>query len=350
MKTARLILYLLLVPVGAFAVFLLYATLADYRPAEVIPLASDQDPDILPDSATVDLVIWNIGYGGLDQSMDFFYDGGDRVRPTREQASDNLEGIISTLKTFSGTDFILLQEVDLDSKRSHHLNQFDSIRDDFPEYRASFGTNYEVFFVPVPLKAPMGKVQSGLMSLSRYAPATVTRYGFPGNYAWPTRLFMLDRCFLTERHPVNSGKELVVVNTHNSAYDDGTLRIGQMEYLKEFLLNETEKGNYVIVGGDWNQTPYGFGTSIPGYLFDTLNLTYVDKDYPAPGWTWAYGSNVPTNRRVTTPYDRSASLTTVIDYYLLSPNIALEEVQNINVDFRYSDHQPVRLKATLMPR
>ena len=29
------------------------------------------------------VVTWNIGYAGLDREMDFFYDGGTRVRPAR---------------------------------------------------------------------------------------------------------------------------------------------------------------------------------------------------------------------------------------------------------------------------
>jgi endonuclease/exonuclease/phosphatase family metal-dependent hydrolase len=163
------------------------------------------------------------------------------------------------------------------------------------------------------------------------------------------KLFMLDRCFLVQRHPVENGKELVVVNTHNSAYDDGSLRKQQMNYMRDFLLEEYGKGNYVIVGGDWNQTPYGCRPELPSHRFDTVNLTFVEKDYPDAKWTWAYDQDTPSNRRVTTPYDRATSLTTIIDCFLLSPNVILEEVEAIDVNFRYSDHQPVRLRARLNP-
>ena len=196
----------------------------------------------------------------------------------------------------------------------------------------------------------MGKVESGLLSLSKYSASAVSRHSFPGNYSWPTKLFMLDRCFLVNRFPVSGGGELVIINTHNSAYDDGSLRIQQMTFMKEFLLYEYEKGNYIIVGGDWNQTPYGFEPVLPSHQFDTLNLTYVDKDYPAADWTWAYDTTLPTNRRIAVPYDQSTSLTTVIDYYLLSPNIKLKEVKTIDVNFEFSDHQPVQLHARLIPK
>jgi len=120
-----------------------------------------------------------------------------------------------------------------------------------------------------------------------------------------------------------------------------------MSYLSDFLLAEYEKGNYIIVGGDWNQTPYGLEPKLPFHRFDTENLSYVEQDYPAAGWHWAYDTEMPTNRRVAVPYDRSASLTTVIDYYLASPNVELSEVKTLDLDFQYSDHQPVLVQASL---
>jgi exonuclease III len=58
---------------------------------------------------------------------------------------------------------------------------------------------------------------------------------------------------------------------------------------------------------------------------------------------------VPTNRRVSKPYDRSSSLTTIIDFYLLSPNIEVNHIKTVDLDFRYSDHQPVHLQVELIP-
>lgn len=349
MKIIRPFLYLILILVGAFVLFLIFATVDDYNPVQVeLQHDNDQAP-ALADSSDLKLVIWNIGYAGLDASMDFFYDGGDQMRPSKEGVINNMKGVVRILAPYEDYDFILLQEVDQDSKRSYHFNQFEIVLEHFNNCVAFFGMNYKVFFVPIPLKTPMGKVESGLMSLSRHSPSAISRHSFPGNYSWPMKLFMLDRCFLVSRCPVSNGSELVVINTHNSAYDDGSLREQQMEFLKEFLLFEYEKGNYVIVGGDWNQTPYGFEPDLPSHQFDTLNLTYVEKDFPASDWKWAFDSSLPTNRRVAKPYNRSSSLTTVIDYYLLSPNIVLEEVKTIDVDFEFSDHQPVQLHARLIP-
>lgn len=347
MRIIRPFLYLLFFLVGAFALFLVFATVDDYRPDEVTTFVNTDPSEPLSDTASFDLLIWNIGYAGLDASMDFFYDGGEKMRPDEEGVRNNMEGISRTLSTYSDWDFVMLQEVDKHSKRSYRINEYEAIQELFKDHHVSFGKNYNVSFIPIPIKEPMGKVESGLMSLSKYRPSSVERHSFPGNYPWPMKLFMLDRCFLVNRFAMESGKELLVINTHNSAYDDGSLRTKQMSFLKTFLLDEYRKGNYVIAGGDWNQTPHGFAPELPSHLFDTINLTYVDEGYPGPDWSWAFDPRLPTNRRVSTPYDQSTSLTTVIDYYLLSPNVLLEEVETVNVDFEFSDHQPVRLKARL---
>jgi len=347
MKILRSIFYLLLTLVGAFLLFLLYATADDFRPDDVHVQSIEGEPAIISDSLSLQLLIWNIGYAGLDASMDFFYDGGEQMRPSREKVSSNMQGITSALTPYMGYDFILLQEVDQVSKRSYRINEFEDIQALYGGYTSSFGTNYDVGFVPIPITEPMGKVISGLMTLSRQCPVKVERHSFPGNFAWPKSLFMLDRCFLVNRYQLSNQKELIIINTHNSAYDDGSLRAQQMEFLRSFLLSEYEKGNYIIVGGDWNQSPYGLKPELPSHRFDTENLVYVEKDYPSPGWNWAFDTNIPTNRRLAFPYDRDSSLTTIIDYYLASPNIKLEHVETIDLDFQYSDHQPVKLQASL---
>jgi len=347
MKIIRPLLYLLLILVGAFLLFLLYATIDDYRPDDVSIQSIECEEDIISDSLQIKLLIWNIGYAGLDASMDFFYDGGEQMRPDKEGVKRNMEGITNTLAPYMDFDFIMLQEVDQDSKRSYHINEFQTIKDQFKDYNSSFGMNYDVGFVPIPLTEPMGRVKSGLMTLSLPCPGSVERHTFPGNYSWPMKLFMLDRCFLVNRYQVSNQKELVIINTHNSAYDDGSLRTQQMDYLRDYLLSEYEKGNYVIVGGDWNQTPNGLEPELPSHRFDTEDLVFIEKDYPAPGWNWAYDISLPTNRRVATPYDKSSSLTTVIDCFLASPNVELSEVKTIDLNFQYSDHQPVQLQARL---
>ncbi len=241
-----------------------------------------------------------------------------------------------------------LQEVDRDSKRSYHINQFrGQLKISFQITMQLFWNELRCGFCSHSPYRTHGKGESGLMTLSKQGPVSVERHSFPGNYSWPMKLFMLDRCFLVSRYAVSNRKELLIINTHNSAYDDGSLRAQQMNHLSAYLLAEYEKGNYIIVGGDWNQTPFGFEPELPSHRFDNENLSYIEKDYPAAGWHWAYDPELPTNRRVATPYDRANSLTTVIDCFLASPNVELSKVKTVDLDFQYSDHQPVQVEASL---
>jgi endonuclease/exonuclease/phosphatase family metal-dependent hydrolase len=309
MKTLRYLLWTLLSLLILLLAFLLYSTIDNYNPDPVETVDVTDDAAVLTDSV-FSIVTWNLGYAGLDSTMDFFYDGGEKVRQEREEVTRNIQKILVQLEKYRDHDFLLLQEVDKRSKRSY-------------------------------------KVISGLQTLSAYSPSEVTRHSFPGNYSWPMSVFMLDRCFLVNRYPLPGDKELVIINTHNSAYDDGTLRQQQMDFMKAFLLKEYTAGNYVVAGGDWNQSPAGFVPEFPYDHFDTENLTYIEDEYPEAGWTWAYDLETPTNRRVLRPYTRGESPTTVIDFFLLSPNVELIGITGEDLQFAWSDHQPVIMNFKL---
>lgn len=65
----------------------------------------------------------------------------------------------------------------------------------------------------------------------------------------------LKRCLLVSRYHIpDLDKELVVVNLHLEAYDDGEGKAAQTAMLFDILESEYAEGNYVIAGGDFNQT------------------------------------------------------------------------------------------------
>lgn len=325
------------------AIFLTYASLSDYKPKPKELIYASSSPDTINVDNSLSLMIWNIGYCGLSDDMDFFYDGGKQVRTSKGNVIENFQYVKKTLLANDSLDFMLLQEVDTHSKRSYYVNELDSFNNLLPQFTSFLGKNYDVFFVPSPPISPLGKVTSGLVSYSKFNPKTVTRYAFPGNYSWPVKLFMLDRCFLVTRYPTNNHRELIVINTHNSAYDDGSLKKQQMEYLKSFLLKEYQKGNYLIVGGDWNQSPPDDEYSeiredspTKRFVLNPINKEYLPKD-----WSWVYQKNTPTNRYLNAPYEKEKSITPIIDFYLMSPNILPEDVKVLNNEFQYTDHLPV---------
>jgi len=346
-KGIKIFLGLVGILVLGFAGLIGVATLWDYRPDAIVAVSEQKDAKTIPELESYTFLIWNIGYGGLGRDMDFFYDGGTKVRSDKTIVKNNINAIQTFIARQNNIDFFLLQEVDQNSKRSYFTDVYSTLKKTVPKFYSSFGKNYDVFFVPVPPSDPLGPVLSGLQTLARFEPISVVRHSFPGNYAWPKGLFMLDRCFMVSRFRLENKKELLVINTHNSAYDDGTLRRNQMRYLKNFLVREYKKGNYVIVGGDWNQCPPDFNPEFPSNRMDNKNRIDIEKDYLME-WKWAYDPKNPTNRRLAKPYDEKTTLTTVIDFFLVSPNIGIKSVQGIHLNFDHSDHNPVKLEIQLI--
>lgn len=344
-KLLKAILIILLIPVLFLAGFLGYMTLTDYRPAngEEITVEGTATLQKIPD--TLSLISWNIGYCGLGKEQDFFFDGGKGVRPNKQDYQRYINGVMETVHGFSGSDFILLQEVDRDAKRSYFQDQVPMIASQLPGYAYAFALNYRSKFIPQPISEPYGKAVAGIMSLSAYHPSSATRHALAADASWPTGLFMLKRCFMAIRYPAGNGKELVVVNQHLSAYDDGTVKQQQMDTLRKFLMNEYARGNYVIVGGDWNQFPPGYHPVLSGT--DGVLGMNVEKDYPEAGWNWVYDLTYPTNRKLNIPYEAGKTETIIIDYFLVSPNITPLDVEVIDLGFSHSDHQPVNVRVAL---
>lgn len=325
---------------------LIILTLKDYRPEKKKVISKETRHKALPGNS-FSLISWNIGYCGLGRDMSFFYDGGDEVRTSKENVRENLHQVVKYLKEHQSADFILLQEVDTASRRSYYINQFKHINSKLKTHDGYFSINYKVPYVPLPLFNPLGKVASGLSLFTKYTPAKVVRYQFPGQYSWPKNLFMLDRCFLVCRYTTHDDKEFLVINTHNSAYDNGTLKQQEMNALKNFVTKEYRKGNYIIAGGDWNQFPPGFkSVSKAKKLYNLTKTSSIEKDFLPGDWTWAYDSDVPTNRSLDAPLNPQTDMT-VIDFFLLSPNVKLKKISTDNLNFQNSDHQPVYMEVEL---
>ena len=342
----KAVLVLVILIITGFAGIIVYAIISDFKPAEKEVVSTNISPVLLSDSAEISFLTWNIGYCGLDKDMDFFYDGGSKVMTPKEKCLENLDAVLGFLKSNDSIDFIFLQEVDRKSKRSYEIDEYLSIDEHLQQHSAYFATNYDVFFVPVPPASPMGKVYSGITTLSKNLPSSSVRFSFPGEYGFPKQLFMLDRCFLINRYPLRSGKELILINTHNEAFDPGDIRKAQMEYLKNLIISEYQNGNYVIAGGDWNQCPPQFS---PDFSLNQVNKEQmiIPADYLPSEWTWVYDNKNPSNRSVNTAYDPDTTTTTVIDFFLLSPNVESASVKCINLDFENSDHNPVIITAKL---
>jgi endonuclease/exonuclease/phosphatase family metal-dependent hydrolase len=140
----------------------------------------------------------------------------------------------------------------------------------------------------------------------------------------------------------------VLINTHNEAFDNGSQRKQQLALLKETMMSEFTNGNYVVVGGDWNLNPLGYEPSslTTGDHGRTIEPA-IEKDFLLEDWNWVFDPSTPSNRNVDEAYTKGSTPTTIIDFFVVSPNLTVLEIRTLDLGFQWSDHNPVRMKFGL---
>ncbi|MNZ69643.1 Endonuclease/Exonuclease/phosphatase family protein [compost metagenome] len=211
------------------------------------------------------------------------------------------------------------------------------------KYGSVFAYNYKVPWVPVPLARPMGAVQSGLLTLSSFQSTSNIRFDLPGKENWPVQQFELDRGFIETRLPVDNGKELILINLHLSAFDQGgTIRKQQLEFLENYIDQEMLKENYMMIGGDWNHSLPG---TDPGSFPAKQDWPEWLQPFPesfGPGdFRWAVDPKISSVRTLDAPYQTGVHFLAVIDGFFVSPNVEIVNVVGHDLHFENSDHNPV---------
>jgi endonuclease/exonuclease/phosphatase family metal-dependent hydrolase len=326
-----------------------YLTLYEFRPIPVAkPIMKPGGMPVEPMLREYLLLTWNVGYAGLGKDENFFFDGGSQSKPKEPAFRRYLDGICKTLSAFDTADIIMLQELDTYSGRSYYTDETRVVSSGFPEWFGAFSKNYDCRFVPLPVFQPMGQVLSGIFTMSKYAPVEVTTYYYGTEFPWPQRLAMLKRCFQVLRYKLSQEKDLVIINNHNSTFDKGgELRTKELRHLHGFMMQEFQNGNYVVAGGDWNCNPRGysagtFATGDPGFVVNPP----VDDSF-LPGWQFVFDPALPSNRNVVTAYVKGTTTTTILDFFVVSPNVSVDWIKTISTEFAWSDHQPVMMKIKL---
>lgn len=332
----------------AVAAFVGYLTVTEYHPKDRQDAEWQQNGNGKAVSVgdTMTVYSWNIGYAGLDAASDFFMDGGSKVNPSAEDVEKNLAAIKAFISSQSA-DAWLLQEVDVNSSRTGYINELEVISG---AYDGSFALayNYKCRFVPIPLP-PIGKVESGIATLTDgCVKGTSERISLPCPFSWPVSTANLKRCLLITRLEIEgSDKEVVLVNLHLEAYDDGEGKIAQTKLLMTILQEEYEKGNYVIAGGDFNQ-------SFPGVLDkypikdDVWTPGILEESSLPEGFRYVFDGYSASCRLLDSPLNEESQLY-ILDGFIVSPNVKVDLIDTVELNFANSDHNPVKMQVTLLP-
>lgn len=300
-----------------------------------------------PHPSNYTITTFNIGYAAYPTDYSFFMDDGKYSRAfSKEDVQKNLAGIEKHLMQLD-SDVILLQEVDTKAHRSYKINQVEQLTDKFDNYSAVFGQNYDSSYLFYPFTKPIGKSQSGILTLSKYPIEQATRYSLPIETNFD-KFFDLDRSF-TVSQTTFDGQPVSLINIHSSAFTkDKNILESQIKKLAEKMASERSAGRSVIVGGDFNHDLLGNSPEVfdTERKIETWTHPFPEELLPE-GFSVVKGDlardQVPTVRASNKPYVKGENFVSLIDGFIVSDDIIVESVKVSDLNFANSDHNPVTL-------
>ncbi|MDR2610552.1 MAG: endonuclease/exonuclease/phosphatase family protein [Clostridiales Family XIII bacterium] len=366
LKILLIVVIAAVVIVGGYVAYvvLTYERIADNEQLEV-NAGGNEDLPALTTGSEYTALTYNIGFGAYDHDFSFFMDegtmaDGTETVGTESRAASEAAVVRNTEACMEAAlaekpDILLFQEVDVKADRSYKVDQRETILGAMEtSYAWTFASNFHSAYLFYPPTKPIGKIaESGLLTVSRFGITDAVRRSYPVSDAFPTKFFDLDRCFAVQRLPVEgaSGGELVLINTHMSAYDEGgTIRRAQMELLGGVIADEYAKGNWVIVGGDFNhalggsESKFMNGMKTPAWVqsFDEGQLPEHCRMVIAEN-----NDSVATDRDSSIPYEKGVNYEVTLDGFIVTDNVEASSV-NIDADYVGSDHNPVKLTFKLL--
>lgn len=344
--------------VGVVAVYVIYLFTTYHRIADNLPLTVEQpakkgtDVDALAIGTEYTALTYNIGFGAYTPDFSFFMDGGKSSwAKSKDCVLDTVQGA-GDLAASLNPDFAMIEEIDLDSTRSYHVNEYDILRNCFPNDYYVFAQNYDSAFLFYPFTQPHGSSKSGIGLFSKYPVTSALRRSLPISTSF-SKFLDLDRCYSISRVPVDNGKELVIFALHMSAYGNSdAIREGQIAMLSADMQKEYEVGNYVLCGGDFNHDlkasdgdeeeheswAYPFPRkALPEHF--SFCIDALSEEERNAMWNSARNADMA--------YVPDVTYTVTLDGFIVSDNIECLTYENVDTGYSYSDHDPVYMEFKL---
>jgi endonuclease/exonuclease/phosphatase family metal-dependent hydrolase len=250
MKTSKIpLLFLLLIGCDPFVTEFSETENAVMYKASNIP----GDSDVYDDGA-LKVVTWNIRFGS--GRFPFFGDScGDEVISENSDVKLIMQAIADTLNKIDA-DIVLLQEVDVSSKRTGYLDQVQYLLENTYLNYGCYASMWKADFIPTD---GIGKINTGNAILSRYEITEAERVELRLRTDQDDLIqyFYLRRNILKAKIPslAQSGKDFFAVDIHATAFaTDDTKQQHLIKYSE--VLSEIANNNGIFVsGGDLNSVP-----------------------------------------------------------------------------------------------
>lgn len=294
------------------------------------------------------IMTYNIGFGAYRKDYSFFMDGGKSSWAKDEESV--IAGVCGMGEIINNVnpDFVLLQEVDVDSTRAYHVNELELMNQFVKGYYYTYAQNYDSPFLFFPPWEPHGANQAGIVTYSQSKITDAMRRSLPISESL-SKLVDLDRCYSIARIPMEEGKSLCIYNIHMSAYGSSDeIREGQLSMLYADMAADYQKGNYVICGGDFNHNlKSGDDENAPEWAYPFPRETLPE------GFRMAIDGAKPEDvvhnscRNADKPYDEETTYTVTLDGFIVSDNVTVNYYTNMDWGYELSDHDPVIMQFRL---
>ena len=202
------------------------------------------------------VMTWNIRFGA--GRIPFFGDScGDRVLMTKAETEGYLNSIVDYIDS-TKPDILLLQEVDISSKRSAYVDQLQYILDN--SAHLNYGVYASMWNAEIVASDGLGKVDVGNAILSCWKITDAERIKLPlrTDQDALTQYFYIRRNILKAKINIDElDTTLYAVNIHATAFATDDTKEKHIDKYKEVLEDLDLQDFIFVTGGDLNSVPPG---------------------------------------------------------------------------------------------
>jgi len=328
-------------------------------------------PDAIEDEAIISLVAapqlkpgqqlkilsWNLQFLAGRPGNNFFYDGGSDPWPSLQTVMANARAVADIIRQ-EDPDVILLQELDDGAERTHFKDQLQMILSLLPADYAAHTSSFYWQADFVPHSEPLGGVGMKMSIVCKYRLTSAKRYALPAITTDDilARQYNLKRAIQRTYLPIEGGGKLNLLNTHLSAYAQGSdTMLRQVAMVDKVLEAYAAGGEPVLIAGDFNLLPSDAAYQDLGagsrkyYNEDGTEIAPLLERYSSvPSLPETLGANRQDWFTHIANDNHSEAPDKTIDYILFTGKLALREhyVRSLGT-IKISDHLPVVANFTL---
>ena len=228
--------------------------------SDAVMYEADSKSNATYDSGNIKVVTWNIRFGIA--RFPFFGDScGDDVILDDDTIEKNMAAIADSLNAIDA-DIVLLQEVDVSSKRTGYMDQVQYLLDNTNLNYGCYASMWKADYIP---SDGIGRIDAGNAILSKYELTDAERIQLRlrTDQDGLTQYFYLRRNIVKAKIPAltQGSKDFYAVDIHATAFATDDTKQQHIDKYVETLAEIQSSGNYFVTGGDLNSIP-------PGSKFD----------------------------------------------------------------------------------